>query len=129
MFHVRQCQDPTNPNEEWRKQVVLCKYQACDSDKLNTTTKRPIQSLEFRVQSFETVIRNINRELNYGEKTYGRLHPKLQRAHASGVSSEAIPPWSSRSLRDFIACVYTGPAEYLSGQILGRFSSRPKKVA
>ena len=39
---------------------------------------------------------------DYGEKDYGRLYPKLQRAHASGVSSEAIPPWSSSSLRDFM---------------------------
>jgi len=29
--------------------------------------------------------------------------------------------------RIFIGYVYTGPAEYLSGQILGRLNSRPEK--
>ena len=47
-------------------------------------------------------IKDNSLQFGYGEKNYGGLYPRLQRAHASGVSSEAIPPWSSRSLRDFM---------------------------
>ena len=41
--HVRQYQDPAKPKSEWRKQVVLSKYQACGTDDNFTTAhKAPI---------------------------------------------------------------------------------------
>ena len=54
---------------------------------------------------------------DYGEKNYGRLYPKLRRAHASGVSSEAILPWSSRSIRAFLVL-----SVVISTKVNSRFS-------
>ena len=59
--HVRQYQDPAKPTPEWRKQVVLSKYQACGTDaNFTTANKTPIQCLNFGGKSFQSVISTMN---------------------------------------------------------------------
>ena len=86
--HVRQYQDPTKPATEWRKQVVLSKYQACGTDaNFTTTNKMPIQCLNYGGKSFQSVISTMNQYVH-------RVHTCLQRY----VNKKLIPASSSSHL-------------------------------
>ena len=85
--HVRQYQDPTRPAAEWRKQVVLSKYQACGTDaNFTTTNKMPIQSLNYGGKSFQSVISTMNQYVH-------RVHKCLERY----INKKIIPSSSSSS--------------------------------
>ena len=59
--HARQYQDPTKPKDKSRKPLVLSKYQTCGSEThLNTTIKRPQQSMVFGGSSFQMVVKTTN---------------------------------------------------------------------
>ena len=84
--HVRQYQDPAKPATEWRKQVVLSKYQACGTDaNFTTTNKMPIQSLNYGGKSFQSVISTMNQYVH-------RVHQCLKRY----INRKIIPSSSSR---------------------------------
>ena len=85
--HVRQYQDPAKPKSEWRKQVVLLKYQACGTDANFTTTNRaPIQCLNFGGKSFQSVISTMNQYVHLVHKCLGRyINKKIS-------SSSHFPP-------------------------------------
>ena len=84
--HVRQYQDPTKPKAEWRKQVVLSKYQAAGTDAdFTTTNKAPIQCLNFGGKSFQTVISTMNQYVF-------KVHKCLERY----INKKIIPSSSSR---------------------------------
>ena len=71
--HVRQYQDPAKPKPEWRKQVVLSKYQACgNDDNFSTTNKTPIQCLNFGGNSFQTVVKTMNQYVHLIHNCLGR---------------------------------------------------------
>ena len=57
--NIRQYQDPTRSPEEWRKQVVLSKYDTCSDDPLNTSSA-PTYSMAFGRQSFVTLVKTMN---------------------------------------------------------------------
>ena len=57
--NIRQYQDPARSPEEWRKQVVLSKYDTCSNDQLNTSSP-PAYSMAFGKQSFITLIKTMN---------------------------------------------------------------------
>ena len=61
--HIRQYQDPARSPEEWRKQVVLSKYETCADDTLNTSSP-PAYSMAFGKQSFVTLVKTINAYIN-----------------------------------------------------------------
>ena len=86
--HVRQYQDPAKPTPEWRKQVVLSKYQACGTDEnFTTTNKAPIQCLNFGGKSFQSVISTMNQYVYLIHKCLGRyINKKLI------PSSQHLPP-------------------------------------
>ena len=77
--HVRQYQDPAKPKSEWRKQVVLSKYQACGTDAdFTTTNKTPVQCLNFGGKSFQSVISTMNQYVYGVHKCLGRyINKKL----------------------------------------------------
>ena len=85
--HDRQYQDPANSKPEWRKQVVLSKYQACGTDENFTTAhKAPIQCLNFGGKSFQSVITTMDQYVNLVHKCLGRyITKKLS-------SSSHLPP-------------------------------------
>ena len=86
--HVRQYQDPTKPATEWRKQVVLSKYQACGTDaNFTTTNKMPIQCLNYGGKSFQSVISTMNQYVH-------RVHKCLERY----VNKKIIPSSSTSRL-------------------------------
>ena len=86
--HVRQYQDPTKPVTEWRKQVVLSKYQACGTDaNFTTTNKMPIQCLNYGGKSFQSVISTMNQYVH-------RVHKCLERY----INKKIIPSSSSSHL-------------------------------
>ena len=90
--HVRQYQDPTKPKAEWRKQVVLSKYQAAGTDAdFTTTNKAPIQCLNFGGKSFQTVISTMNQYVYQIHKCLGRyinkkLIPSSSRPSSGGLA-------------------------------------------
>ena len=57
--NIRQYQDPARSPEEWRKQVVLSKYDTCSDDSLNTSSP-PAYSMAFGKQSFITLVKTMN---------------------------------------------------------------------
>ena len=57
--NIRQYQDPARSPEEWRKQVVLSKYDTCSDDPLNTSSA-PAYSMAFGRQSFVTLVKTMN---------------------------------------------------------------------
>ena len=57
--NIRQYQDPARSPDEWRKQVVLSKYDTCSDDPLNTSSS-PAYSMAFGKQSFITLIKTMN---------------------------------------------------------------------
>ena len=86
--HVRQYQDPAKPTAEWRKQVVLSKYQACGTDaNFTTTNKMPIQCLNYGGKSFQSVISTMNQYVH-------RVHKCLERY----INRKLIPASSSSHL-------------------------------
>ena len=86
--HVRQYQDPAKPTTEWRKQVVLSKYQACGNDaNFTTTNKMPIQCLNYGGKSFQSVISTMNQYVH-------RVHKCLERY----INKKIIPSSSSSHL-------------------------------
>ena len=71
--HVRQYQDPAKPKPEWRKQVVLSKYQACGTDNnFTSTNKAPIQCLTLGANSFQSVVKTMNHYVHVVQKCLGR---------------------------------------------------------
>ena len=85
--HVRQYQDPTKPASEWRKQVVLSKYQAFGTDaNFTTVNKMPIQCLNYGGKSFQSVISTMNQYVH-------RVHKCLERY----INKKIIPSSSSSS--------------------------------
>ena len=86
--HVRQYQDPAKPATEWRKQVVLSKYQACGTDaNFTTTNKMPIQCLNYGGKSFQSVISTMNQYVH-------RVHKCLERY----INKKIIPSSSTSHL-------------------------------
>ena len=86
--HVRQYQGPAKPTPEWRKQVVLSKYQACGTDaNFTTTNKAPIQCLNYGGKSFQSVISTMNQYVH-------RVHKCLERY----INKKLIPSSSSLHL-------------------------------
>ena len=86
--HVRQYQDPAKPTTEWRKQVVLSKYQACGTNaNFTTTNKMPIQCLNYGGKSFQSVISTMNQYAH-------RVHKCLERY----INKKLIPSSSSSHL-------------------------------
>ena len=85
--HVRQYQDPAKHKPEWRKQVVLSKYQACGTDdNFTTTNKAPIQCLNFGGNSFQSVVKTMNHYVHLVHKCLGRyINKKIS-------SSSHLPP-------------------------------------
>ena len=57
--NIRQYQDPARSPEEWRKQVVLSKYDTCSDDSLNTSSS-PTYSMAFGRQSFVILVKTMN---------------------------------------------------------------------
>ena len=57
--NIQQYQDPARSPEEWRKQVVLSKYDTCSDDPLNTSSA-PAYSMAFGKQSFVTLVKTMN---------------------------------------------------------------------
>ena len=89
--HVRQYQDPAKPKAEWRKQVVLSKYQAAGTDADFTTTNRaPIQCLNFGGKSFQTVISTMNQYVFQIHKCLGRYINKKLIPSSSRLSSGGL---------------------------------------
>ena len=89
--HVRQYQDPAKPKAEWRKQVVLSKYQAAGTDAdFTTTNKAPIQCLNFGGKSFQTVISTMNQYVYQIHKCLGRYINKKLIPSSSRLSSGAL---------------------------------------
>ena len=89
--HVRQYQDPAKPKAEWRKQVVLSKYQAAGTDAdFTTTNKAPIQCLNFGGKSFQTVISTMNQYVFQIHKCLGRYINKKLISSSSCLSSGAL---------------------------------------
>ena len=89
--HVRQYQDPAKPKAEWRKQVVLSKYQAAGTDAdFTTTNKAPIQCLNFGGKSFQTVISTMNQYVYQIHKCLGRYINKKLIPSSSRVSSGTL---------------------------------------
>ena len=56
--NIRQYQDPARSPEEWRRQVVLSKYDTCSDDSLNTSSP-PTYSMAFGRQSFVTLVKTM----------------------------------------------------------------------
>ena len=88
--HVRQYQDPTKPTTEWRKQVVLSKYQACGTDaNFTTTNKMPIQCLNYGGKSFQSVISTMNQ---YVHRVHKCLERYINKKLIPASSSSRLPP-------------------------------------
>jgi len=68
--NIRQYQDPARSPEEWRKQVVLSKYDTCSDDPLNTSSA-PAYSMAFGRQSFVTLVKTMNAYIK-------RLHNSIE---------------------------------------------------
>ena len=89
--HVRQYQDPAKPKTDWRKQVVLSKYQAAGTDAdFTTTNKAPIQCLNFGGKSFQTVISTMNQYVYQIHKCLGRYIKKKLIPSSSRLSSGSL---------------------------------------
>ena len=89
--HVRQYQDPAKPKTEWRKQVVLSKYQAAGTDAdFTTANKAPIQCLNFGGKSFQTVISTMNQYVFQIHKCLGRYINKKLMPSSSRMSSGGL---------------------------------------
>ena len=89
--HVRQYQDPAKPKAEWRKQVVLSKYQVAGNDAdFTTTNKAPIQCLNFGGKSFQTVISTMNQYVYQIHKCLGRYINKKLIPSSSRLSSGGL---------------------------------------
>ena len=64
---------PSKTQAEWRKQVVLSKYQACgNDDNFTTRNKAPIQCLNFGGKSLQTVVATMNQYVHLIHKCLGR---------------------------------------------------------
>ena len=88
--HVRQYQDPTKPATEWRKQVVLSKYQACGTDaNFTTTNKMPIQCLNYGGKSFQSVISTMNQ---YVHRVHKCLERYINKKLIPASSMSRLPP-------------------------------------
>ena len=89
--HVRQYQEPAKPKAEWRKQVVLSKYQAAGTDAdFTTTNKAPIQFLNFGGKSFQTVISTMNQYVYQIHKCMERYINKKLIPSSSRLSSGGL---------------------------------------
>ena len=99
--HVRQYQDPAKPTAEWRKQVVLSKYQACGTDaNFTTTNKMPVQCLNYGGKSFQSVISTMNQYVHRGHKCLERyINRKLIPASSS---SHLTPGALAIDVEDFL---------------------------
>ena len=97
--HVRQYQDPTKPKSEWRKQVVLSKYQACGTDAdFSTTNKAPKQCLNFGGKSFQSVITTMNQYVYQVHKCLGRYINRKLIPSSSRLSTRVL----ATDIEDFL---------------------------
>ena len=98
--HVRQYQDPAKPTPEWRKQVVLSKYQACGTDaNFTTTNKAPIQCLNYGGKSFQSVISTMNQ---YVHRVHTCLERYINKKLIPSSSLHLPPPALAVDVEDFL---------------------------
>ena len=75
MCKIRQFQDPTVPKEQWRKQVVLSKFEICGFNDTNTT-KPPTQTMALGANSFQIMVKTLNTYVNAVYKCIDRYTDK-----------------------------------------------------
>ena len=81
--NICQYQDPARSPEEWRKQVVLSKYDICSDDPLNTSSP-PAYSMAFGIQSIITLAKTMNAYVK-------SLHRSIE-GYNDGGFELALPP-------------------------------------